>query len=127
MLKAHKKGIRRAIVNTFGYIAKAIGPQDVLATLLNNLKVQERHNHVCTIVAIAIFAETCSPFTMLPALMNEYQVPELNVQNGILKSLSFLLLAIFIGKESSREIGGMIEQYGRAIWNTIMLTKIASA
>jgi len=25
-LKAHKKGIRRATVNTFGYIAKAIGP-----------------------------------------------------------------------------------------------------
>jgi len=34
---AHKKGIRRATVNTFGYMAKAIGPQDVLNTLLNNL------------------------------------------------------------------------------------------
>jgi len=90
MLKAHKKGIRRAAVNTFGYIAKAIGPQDVLATLLNNLKVQERQNRVCTTVAIAIVAETCSPFTVLPALMNEYRVPELNVQNGVLKALSFL-------------------------------------
>eukprot|EP00899_Mesostigma_viride_P016403 jgi/Mesvir1/24764/Mv22020-RA.1 len=90
MLKAHKKGIRRATVNTFGYIAKAIGPQDVLATLLNNLKVQERQNRVCTTVAIAIVAETCLPFTVLPALMNEYRVPELNVQNGVLKSLSFL-------------------------------------
>jgi len=90
LLKAHKKGIRRATVNTFGYIAKAIGPQDVLATLLNNLKVQERQNRVCTTVAIAIVAETCSPFTVLPALMNEYRVPELNVQNGVLKSLSFL-------------------------------------
>lgn len=65
LLKAHKKGIRRATVNTFGYIfhififskeivfiyfyfhntlnnryiAKAIGPADVLVTLLNNLKV----------------------------------------------------------------------------------------
>ena len=85
MLKAHKKGIRRAAVNTFGYIAKAIGPQDVLATLLNNLKVQERQNRVCTTVAIAIVAETCAPFTVLPALMNEYRVPELNVQNGVLK------------------------------------------
>ncbi|CAG8827008.1 5281_t:CDS:2, partial [Racocetra persica] len=85
MLKAHKKGIRRATVNTFGYIAKAIGPQDVLATLLNNLKVQERQNRVCTTVAIAIVAETCAPFTVLPALMNEYRVPELNVQNGVLK------------------------------------------
>merc|ERR1712054_618117 len=90
MLKAHKKGIRRATVNTFGYIAKAIGPQDVLATLLNNLRVQERQNRVCTTVAIAIVAETCSPFTVLPALMNEYRVPELNVQNGVLKALSFL-------------------------------------
>lgn len=90
MLKAHKKGIRRATVNTFGYIAKAIGPQDVLATLLNNLKVQERQNRVCTTVAIAIVAETCSPFTVLPAVMNEYRVPELNVQNGVLKSMSFL-------------------------------------
>lgn len=65
-------------------------PHDVLATLLNNLKVQERQNRVCTTVAIAIVAETCSPFTVLPALMNEYRVPELNVQNGVLKSLSFL-------------------------------------
>jgi len=90
MLKAHKKGIRRATVNTFGYIAKAIGPQDVLATLLNNLRVQERQNRVCTTVAIAIVAETCAPFTVLPALMNEYRVQELNVQNGVLKALSFL-------------------------------------
>ncbi|KAE8707590.1 Splicing factor 3B subunit 1 [Hibiscus syriacus] len=65
MLKTHKKGIRRATVNTFGYIAKAIGPQDVLATLLNNLKVQERQNRVYTTVAIAIVAETCSPFTYI--------------------------------------------------------------
>lgn len=90
LLKAHKKAIRRAAINTFGYIAKAIGPHDVLATLLNNLKVQERQNRVCTTVAIAIVAETCSPFTILPALMNEYRVPELNVQNGVLKSLSFM-------------------------------------
>lgn len=60
-------------MNTFGYIAKAIGPQDVLVTLLNNLKVQERQNRVCTTVAIAIVAETCAPFTVLPALMNEYK------------------------------------------------------
>jgi len=45
---------------------------------------------VGTAVAIGIVAETCAPFTVLPALMNEYRVPELNVQNGVLKSLSFL-------------------------------------
>ena len=65
-------------------------PQDVLVTLLNNLKVQERQNRVCTTVAIAIVAETCAPFTVLPALMNEYRTPEINVQNGVLKALSFM-------------------------------------
>ena len=90
MLRAPKKAIRRATVNTFGYIAKAIGPSDVLVTLLNNLKVQERQLRVCTSVAIAVVAETCSPFTVLPGLMNEYRLPEKNVQNGVLKALSFI-------------------------------------
>jgi splicing factor 3B subunit 1 len=90
MLKAQKKSIRRACVNTFGYIAKAIGPQDVLHALMNNLKVQERQLRVCTTVAIAIVAETCQPFTVLPALMNEYRTPDLNVQNGVLKAMSFM-------------------------------------
>lgn len=81
LLKAHKKSIRRAAINTFGYIAKAIGPHDVLATLLNNLKVQERQLRVCTTVAIAIVSETCSPFTVLP---------------GKLSFLSFNLVFVFV-------------------------------
>ena len=90
LLRSPKKTVRRASILTFGHIAKAIGPHDVLTALLNNLKVQERQNRVCTTVAIAIVAESCSPFTVIPALMNEYRVPELNVQNGVLKSFSFL-------------------------------------
>ncbi|CAH1789138.1 unnamed protein product [Owenia fusiformis] len=110
LLKAHKKAIRRATVNTFGYIAKAIGPHDVLATLLNNLKVQERQNRVCTTVAIAIVAETCSPFTVLPGLMNEYRVPELNVQNGVLKSLSFMFEYIGeMGKDYIYAVSPLLE------------------
>lgn len=31
-----------------------------------------------------------SVLAVLPALMNEYRVPELNVQNGVLKALSFM-------------------------------------
>jgi splicing factor 3B subunit 1 len=59
LLKAHKKAIRRAAVNSFGYIAKSLGPQDVLQVLLTNLRVQERQSRVCSTVAIAIVAETC--------------------------------------------------------------------
>ncbi|CDK26037.1 unnamed protein product [Kuraishia capsulata CBS 1993] len=90
MLKASKKSIRVAANETFGHIAKAIGPADVLVTLLNNLKVQERQLRVCTAVAIGIVAKTCSPFTVLPALMNEYRTPEVNVQNGVLKAMTFM-------------------------------------
>lgn len=199
LLKAHKKAIRRATVNTFGYIAKAIGwvlcskissasswkhpfvftlivcvqgigsltysphdnsnhspfiskhhinqysaqlfplsPHDVLATLLNNLKVQERQNRVCTTVAIAIVAETCSPFTVLPALMNEYRVPELNVQNGVLKSLSFLFEYIGeMGKDyiyavtplledalMDRWVGRLVFLYPQFLHCTLILTKV---
>lgn len=90
MIRANKLGIRRAAVNTFGYIARAIGPQDVMSLLMNNLKVKERQERVCTCVAMAIVAETCQPFTVIPSLLNEYQTPELNVQNGVLKALSFM-------------------------------------
>merc|ERR1719159_987146 len=110
LLKAHKKAIRRAAVNTFGYIAKAIGPHDVLSTLLNNLKVQERQLRICTTVAIAIVAETCGPFTVLPALMNEYRVPELNVQNGVLKSMSFMFEYIGeMGKDYIHAVTPLLE------------------
>ena len=90
LFKAHRKVIRRNAVNTFGHIAKAIGPQDVLIPLLDNLKIQERQDRICTTVAIAIIAETCGPFTVVPALLNEYRVAELNVQNGVLKALAFM-------------------------------------
>ncbi|KAL6451841.1 prp10 U2 snRNP component prp10 [Candida maltosa Xu316] len=90
MLKAQRKRIRIAANSTFGHIAKTIGPQDVIVMLLNNLKVQERQLRVCTAVAMGIVAETCLPFTVLPAIMNEYRTPEKNVQNGVLKAMSFM-------------------------------------
>ena len=90
MLRSPRMGIRRAAANTFGFIARAVGPQDVLHTLLNNLRVQDRQMRVCTTVAVAIVAEQCAPFTVLPALLNEYRTPDVNVQNGVLKAVSFL-------------------------------------
>lgn len=38
----------------------------------------------------AIVAETCGPFTCIPAILNEYRTPELNVRNGCLKAMSFM-------------------------------------
>ncbi|KJP89708.1 hypothetical protein AK88_00668 [Plasmodium fragile] len=90
LLKSNKKLIRRATIQTFGYIARTIGPFEVLTVLLNNLRVQERQLRVCTTVAIAIVADTCLPYSVLAALMNEYRAQDLNVQNGVLKALSFM-------------------------------------
>lgn len=101
LLKSPTKTIRREANDTFGYIAKAIGPQDILVALLDNLKAQERQLRVSTSVAIAIVAKTCGPYTVIPALMNEYRTPETNVQNGILKAMTFMF----------EDIGGLASDY----------------
>lgn len=90
LLKSPNKATRRVANETFGFIAEAIGPQDVLVALLNNLKVQERQLRVCSAIAIGIVAKSCGPYTTLPALMNEYKTPETNVQNGVLKAMAFM-------------------------------------
>ncbi|CAI4687743.1 CCQ_1a_G0042810.mRNA.1.CDS.1 [Saccharomyces cerevisiae] len=90
LLKSTNKEIRRSANATFGFIAEAIGPHDVLVALLNNLKVQERQLRVCTAVAIGIVAKVCGPYNVLPVIMNEYTTPETNVQNGVLKAMSFM-------------------------------------
>ncbi|KAJ6513090.1 armadillo-type protein [Mycena sanguinolenta] len=99
LLRARQKSIRRAAVNTFGYIAKSIGPQDVLSVLLTNLRVQERQSRVCSSIAIAIIAETCGPFTCIPAILNEYRTAELNVRTGCLKALTYVFE--YIGPQSA--------------------------
>lgn len=110
LLKAHKQAIRRAAVNSFGYIAKAIGPQDVLQVLLTNLRVQERQSRVCSTVAIAIVAETTGPFITIPYLLNEYRQPELNVRTGVLKALSFVFEYIGeMGKDYVYSVLGALE------------------
>lgn len=113
LLNAKKKSIRRTTINTFGYIAQALGPSDVLYSLLNNLKVQERQNRVCTTIAIAVVADTCKPFTVIPALMNEYRTPEMNVQNGVLKSLAFMFE--YIGELSKNYIYSLVTLFEDAL------------
>lgn len=84
----------------------------ILKFRINRLEVNLLFDRfrVCTTVAIAIVAETCSPFTVLPALMNEYRVPELNVQNGVLKSLSFLFEYIGeMGKDYIYAVSPLLE------------------
>eukprot|EP00127_Corallochytrium_limacisporum_P004196 Clim_evm141s157 gene=Clim_evmTU141s157 len=90
LLNAPRKPIRKAAVAAFGVISRAVGPQDILATLLDNLRLQDRSLRVCSTVAIAVVAENCNPYTVLPSLLNEYRVREMNVQNGVLKALAFL-------------------------------------
>merc|ERR1712054_362330 len=108
-------GALKAIVNCIGMTKMTPPIKDLLPRLTPILKnrhdkVQERQNRVCTTVAIAIVAETCSPFTMLPGLMNEYRIPELNVQNGVLKALSFLFEYIGeMGKDYIYAIAPLLE------------------
>jgi splicing factor 3B subunit 1 len=65
---------------------------------LPNLQVQECQSSVCSTVAIAIVAETCGPFTCIPAILNEYRTAELNIHTGCLKALTFVFE--YIGPQS---------------------------
>lgn len=105
VFKSDFKSVRRNAINTFGIIAKVIGPQvinrifkDILFFLLNNLKVQERQSRISTAIAIAVVCEICSPLVILPCLIQEYITLDSNIQNGILKSLAFLFE--FIGEQT---------------------------
>ena len=110
LLGTSHKSTRKEAFKAFSHISKAIGPSDLIIALLNNLKVQERQNRLCTTIAIAIVAESCGPFSVLPSIMNEYRIPELNVQNGVLKSLSFLFeYNSFGGRVYSHSIMSLLE------------------
>lgn len=117
--KSNKKEVRRAAVNTLGFIARAIGPQDVLLTLINNLKVQDRQMRICTAVAVAVIAESCGPFTVLPALMNEYRVPLTHIKTGILKTLQFVFE--YIGPMSSDYIYSLVPLLEHALISKDMI------
>ena len=97
-LTARKRQIRQATVHALGHIAVAIGSQDVLHILMNNLRVPDRTNRVSTTVAMAVVADKAGPYTVIPALMNEYRTPDLNVQNGVLKALSFMFT--YVGEQA---------------------------
>ncbi len=108
MLKAHKKSIRKAAVFTFGWVAKAIGPQDILGILMNNLKVQERQSRVCSVIAIAVVADACGAFTVLPFLLADYRLGgELNIRTGVLKALSYIFE--YIGPTAKHYVYPVVE------------------
>ncbi|KAI8870753.1 ARM repeat-containing protein [Ramicandelaber brevisporus] len=100
VLESRRKSTRRAAISTIGSISRAVGPQEVLTKLLANLRVSNRQMRVCTTVAIAIVADMCFPFTVIPVLVNEYRIPEQNIQSGVLKAIAFLFE--YVG-DSSRD------------------------
>ena len=71
----HYEKVQEASINLIGHIGEY---QIVLSVLLTNLPVQEHQSHVCSTIAVAIIAETCGPFTCIPAILNEYRTVGLN-------------------------------------------------
>lgn len=96
--KAERKNLRRAAVNALGYLAKALGPVDIVRNLLGNFHIYDRQIRVCSSIAIGIVAESCFPFTVIPVLCEAYQDINFSMQNGILKSFAFTFE--FIGEMS---------------------------
>ena len=60
--------------------------------------------------SIAIVSETCGPFTCIPAILNEYRTPELNVRNGCLKALAFVFEYVGeMSKDYIHSVVGLLE------------------
>ena len=106
LLKATRKATRKAAIAAFGSLARAVGPLDVLGILLDNLSTLDRQARVCSTVAIAVVADACEPFTVIPALMNEYRTPATQVRTGVLKAFSFLFE--YVGPKSARYVHSVL-------------------
>lgn len=50
------KKLKNHAIKAFGYIAKIVGPSDILLILINNLKIQDRSSRISSSVAIAVIA-----------------------------------------------------------------------
>lgn len=98
IFKTPIKDLRVKANDTFGVIAAGVGPQDIIGTLLNNLKMSERQIRLCSSIALAIVAKSCGTYTVLPVLLKEYSAPDTNIKNGILKALAFMFE--YVGNES---------------------------
>lgn len=98
IFKTPIKDLRVKANDTFGVIAAGVGPQDIIGTLLNNLKMSERQIRLCSSIALAIVAKSCGTYTVLPVLLKEYGAPDTNIKNGILKALAFMFE--YVGSES---------------------------
>lgn len=55
---------------------------------------------------MAVIADSCGPFTVFPALMNEYRVPLTHVQNAVLKTICFIFE--YIGPSSVDYIESLV-------------------
>ncbi|KAL6928818.1 hypothetical protein ACO0SA_002148 [Hanseniaspora valbyensis] len=125
IFKSPLKDIRVQANDTFGIIAEGIGPQEIIITLLNNLRMSERQIRLCSSIAMAIVAKACGTFTILPVLMNEYKTPDTNIKNGILKALAFMFE--YIGEECINYVYHMVPMLEHALTDrNIVLRQTAS-
>ena len=95
LLNAQRRGTRRATAAAFGDIAVAVNPNTIVTKLLDNLRKDERKERICTENALAVIAERCQPFTVIPFLINEYKLCEgtaaaVTIQRAVLKTLRFI-------------------------------------
>ncbi|XBW36967.1 hypothetical protein QEN19_002547 [Hanseniaspora menglaensis] len=125
IFKSPVKDIRIQANDTFGIIAEGIGPQEIIITLVNNLKMSERQLRLCSSIAMAIVAKSCGTFTILPILMNEFRTPDTNTKNGILKALAFVFE--YTGEDSINYVYHMVPMLEHALTDrNIVLRQTAS-
>ena len=88
-LDARNKYINKGVFETISAVADLLGPLEVLPSLLQGLEQKRTHRSPFA-VSIAHVGKKCGPFTVLPALLNEFIKPNRETKVGVLKSVRLL-------------------------------------
>ncbi|KAK7338693.1 hypothetical protein VNO77_19319 [Canavalia gladiata] len=113
MLKAHKKGVRRVTVNILEDIAQVIGPQGVLAALLDNLKVQGKLVGSGRTLILALDLFYSSNIAMLIWAIGPDPLSDDGPKSGqlflhLITSLSWVSFAVNIKSEMPISVGSIL-------------------
>lgn len=89
-LTSWNRKTRRRAIESLGLISRMVGPQEVLNILIDNLESPDKHQRLGASLGIAVVGEYNELFSILPTLLSDYSVPNVLVQQGILRAMGHI-------------------------------------
>ncbi|EPR80091.1 HSH155 U2 snRNP spliceosome subunit, partial [Spraguea lophii 42_110] len=90
-LSSRNKYVQECSIRVIGKISEKVGYYQILNILLDSLRLPDRIHRNNAALAISVLCQYHNIEYIIPFILTEYSVPDLNIQHGILKSLSFIV------------------------------------